>query len=247
MRHADARRKAVIEDHCTEVLGHAQVRSLLLAAGHARVAVDKPRLAHKKLHYAALEELCRKVRLLHSQSTEQHVEEQRVFTLRHLSTLPDAQGLEEYQADVERMAADIRASAAQVQEAQYDPVALSLPENSLRLVCNLLRTRPGEAMEPGDHVLLHKFGPGAREHLDKLVLGALAMHRDVLAANVARNARALSHEGWAGCLQHARQQAAASEVNLRRKESPIMQELRTLVHRLEAELHAENTPRGAPA
>lgn len=244
MRHASAcgagaRRKPAFADYCTDALGHELVRSLLIAAARAERAVEKPRLARKNVHQAALEELCKQARGLHERRTEQHVEEQRVFTLRGLPAAPDATRLREYEAAVEEMSADVRAAAALEQRDQYDAVVLSLPENSLRLVCNLLRTHPGEALEPADHVLVQEFGQGAREHLDKLVLGALAMHCEGLAACVARNARPVDRQDWAGCMQLAWQQATASELNRQREASANMQQLRALVATLEQELQAE--------
>jgi hypothetical protein len=244
MRHASAcgagaRRKPTFADYCTDALEHGRVRSLLIAAARAERAVEKPRLARKNVHQAALEELCKQARGLHEQRTEQHVEEQRVFTLRGLPAAPDATRLREYEAAVEEMSADVRAAAALEQRDQYDAVVLSLPENSLRLVCNLLRTRPGEALEPADHVLVQEFGHGAREHLDKLVLGALAMHCEGLAACVARNAHPVDRQDWAGCMRLAWQQATVSELNRQREASANMQQLRALVATLEQELQAE--------
>lgn len=244
MRHASAcgagaRRKPVFADYCAEALGHELVRALLIAAVRAERAVEKPRLARKNVHQAALEELCRQARALHEQRTEQHLEEQRVFTLRALPPAADAARLREYEAAVQGMSADIRAAAALEQQDQYDPVALSMPENSLRLVCDLGRTRPGEALEPADYVLLQEFGHGAREHLEKLVLGALAMHCEALAACVTRNARAAGQLDWAGCMQSAWQQASAGEVNRQRQASANVQQLRALVSGLERELEAE--------
>lgn len=244
MRHAGARRKPVFADYCAEALGHELVRPLLIAAARAERAVEKPRLARKNVHQAALEELCKQARVLHEQSTEQHVEEQRVFTLRGLPAAADAARLDEYEAAVQEMTADIRAAAALEQCDLYDPVALSLPENSLRLICDFLRTRPGEALEPSDYVLVQEFGHGARELLDKLVLGALAVHCEALAGCVSRNARAPDQQDWAACMQHARQQAAAGELNQQRQASTNVEQLRALVSVLERELEAE-TP--APA
>jgi hypothetical protein len=248
MRHASAcgagvRRKPAFADYCTDALGPKRVRTLLIAGARAERAVEKPRLARKNVHQAALEELCRHARALHQQRTEQHVEEQRVFTLRALPAAPDAARLREYEAAVEGMSADIRAAAALEQQGQYDPVALSLPENSLRLVCDLLRTRPGEALEPADYALVQEFGHGAREHLDKLVLGALATHCEALAACVARNAQAAHRQDWAGCMQLAWKQAAASELNRKRQASANMQQLRVLVATLEHEHEAEAAAR----
>jgi hypothetical protein len=245
MRHAASgragvRQRRAIAEHCTDALGHALERSLLMAAARAERAVEKPRLARKNVHQAALEELCKHARMLHSQSTEQHVEEQRVFTLRQLPADANAACLREYEARAGQMAADIRAAAMQAQEELYDPVELLLPENSLRTVCDLLRTRPGELIGPEDHVLLQEFGHSAREHLDKLLLGALAMHCEVLAANIACNARAVAAPEWGDCMQQAWQQAAAGEVNQRRLASPNVQQLQALVCTLEGELHAES-------
>ena len=240
MRHAaGARRKPSFPDYCTGALGHELVRSLQIAAARAKRAVEKPRLARKNVHQAALEELCKQARGMHEQRTEQHVEEQRVFTLRALPAAADAARLREYEAAVEKMTADIRATAALEQRDEYDAVVLSLPENSLRLVCDLLRTRPGEALEPADHVLVQEFGDGAREHLDNLVLGALAMHCEALAGCVALNARPAHQKDWAGCMQLAWQQATAGELNRKREASANMQQLRALVATLEQELEAE--------
>ena len=250
MRHAaagggGARRKPMIAEYCSQALGAQLVRSLLIAAARAERAVEKPRLAKKNVHRAALDALCVHARQLHSRGMEQHVEEQRMFTLRGLQTNIDLARLQQYEAEVQQMATDIRAVAGRTKRERYDPITLSLPENSLRLVCDFLRTRHGEALEPEDHALLLEFGPGAREHLDKLVLGALAVHCETLEANIACNARAAAPLDWAGCMQQARVRAAAAEVNQRRQASTNIQQLRDLNCTLEEELQAETAKRAA--
>lgn len=120
-------------DYCAEALGHELVRALLIAAVRAERAVEKPRLARKNVHQAALEELCRQARALHEQRTEQHVEEQRAFTLRALPPAADAARLREYEAAVQGMSADIRAAAALEQQDQYDPHLCALLEAGKKL------------------------------------------------------------------------------------------------------------------
>ena len=249
MRHAPAaaggaRRKVSINEHCIEVLDERLVQSLRIAATRAERKVEKPRLAKKKVYQAALEELCKRARQLHSQSTEQHVEEQRIFTLRCLPANADTQRTQEYEAKVAQMVEDIRAEASAVQKEVYDSVALSVPENSLRVVCNFLRILPGQALEPGDHLLLQEFGQGAREYLADLVRGALAMHCESLEVNVASNARATAQHlrgahKWAGCMELAHQQAAAAELKQRRDASANTQQLQQLVCTLESEWELE--------
>lgn len=242
--HGGARRKVSINEYCTEVLDDRLVQSLKIAATRAQRKVEKPRLARKKVYQAALEELCKRARQLHSQSTEQHVEEQRIFTLRGLPANADTQRTREYEATVAHMVEDIRAGASAVQTEVYDAAALSVPENSLRIVCDYLRILPGQALEHGDHILLQEFGQGAREYLADLVLGALAMHCESLEVNIASNAQAAAQHTrgahkWAGCMQLAHQQAAAAELKQRRDASANTQQLQQLVCTLESEWEHE--------
>jgi len=60
-----------------------------------------------------------------------------------------------------------------------------------------------------------------------------------LAACVARNARPVDRQDWAGCMQLAWQQATAGALNRQREASPNLQQLRALVPALEQELEAE--------
>ena len=183
---------------------------------------------------------------------KQHAEQQVVYTLHALTDIYErviAGGYETevaalaavrmYEGEVEAMVAGACQQCTQRHERLYEPTAFYVRKNTLRLVCDLLHCKAGEDLRPDDHVLVQQHGRTTQETLDKLVLGALAMHCERLHHKheaLVQAAQAGSMQAWRGSVRDAVHGVRKYFIQHTRQESTKHKELQERVTAMRSEL-----------
>lgn len=247
----DVRLKACVV--LAQVLGAGLMHELCVAAERRELGAKRDKRQSKdNARRSLVLDMTTEAKASLQSLAKQHAEQQAVYTLHDLTNIyervmtgryatEDAAlaAVRMYESEVQEMVDGARQQCTQRHERLYEPTAFYVRQNTLRLVCDLLQCKAGEDLRPDDHVLVQQHGRTMQETLDKLVLGALAIHCERLSRKheaLLQAGKVVSAQQWRAYLLDVVHEIHKYFVLRKRKESAKTDELQERVRAMRSEL-----------